>query len=88
MGSMTALEVYEAFYDSANDSDKLIADFNGNEVEAIKAYADGAFDIVLTDDSKIINNKINLINKNVYEGFIFNDYVVLGRNDLFNFKIK
>ena len=43
-------------------------------------------DIVLTDDSNIINNKINLINKNIYEGFIFNNYVVLGRNDLFNFK--
>lgn len=48
---MTALEVYEAFYDSANDRDSLIADFNGNEVEAIKAYADGAFDIVLTDET-------------------------------------
>ena len=47
---MTALEVYEAVYDSANDSDSLIADFNGNEVEAIKAYADGAFDIALTDE--------------------------------------
>ena len=47
---MTALEVYEAFY-SANDSKSLIADFNGNEVEAIKAYADGAFDIVLTDET-------------------------------------
>ena len=45
----TALEIYEAFYDSANNRNSLIADFNGNEVEAIKAYADGAFDIVLTD---------------------------------------
>ena len=48
---MTALEVYEAFYDSANNSDRLIADFNGNEVEAIKAYADGAFDIILADET-------------------------------------
>lgn len=43
-------------------------------------------DIVLTNEDRIIKNKINLINKNVYEGFIFNDYVVIGRNDLFNFK--
>ena len=48
---MTALEVYEAFFDSANDSKSLIADFNGNEVEAIKAYADGAFNIALTDET-------------------------------------
>ena len=51
MGIMTALEVYEAFYATSNDSKSLIADFNGNEVEAIKAYADGAFDIVLTDET-------------------------------------
>lgn len=49
--TVTALEVYEAFFDSANDKDSLIADFNGNEVEAIKAYSDGAFDIVLTDET-------------------------------------
>ena len=48
---MTALAVYEAFYDSANDSKSLIADCNGNKIEAIKAYADGAFDIVLTDET-------------------------------------
>ena len=41
-------------------------------------------DIVLTDESNIINNKINLINKSIYEGFIYNNYVVIGRNDLFN----
>ena len=48
---MKALEIYKAFYDSANDSASLIADFNGNEVEAIKAYTDGAFDIVLSDET-------------------------------------
>lgn len=48
---ITALTVYEAFYDSANDRASLIADFNGNEVEAIKAYADGAFDIILSDET-------------------------------------
>lgn len=48
---MKALEVYEAFYDSANDRDSLIADFNGNEVEAIKAYTDGAFNIILADET-------------------------------------
>lgn len=51
MGIMTALEVYEAFFATSNDSKSLIADFNGNEVEAIKTYADGAFDIVLTDET-------------------------------------
>ena len=43
-------------------------------------------DIILTNENKIIPNKINLINKNVYEGFIYNDYVVIGRNDLFDSK--
>ena len=47
---ITALEVYESFYDSANAWKSLIADY-GNEVEAIKAYADGAFDIALADET-------------------------------------
>ena len=43
-------------------------------------------DIILTSEDNIINGKINLINKNVYEGFIFNNYVIIGRNDLFSNK--
>ena len=37
----------------------------------------------MTTENNIIRGKINLLNKNVYEGFIYNDYVVIGRNDLF-----
>lgn len=43
-------------------------------------------DIVLTTDDNIVKGKINLINKNIYEGFIFDDYVVIGRRDLFKKK--
>ena len=43
-------------------------------------------DIILTSEDNVIDNKINLINKNVYEGFIFNNYVIIGRNDLFSNK--
>ena len=40
-------------------------------------------DIVLTSENKIISGKINLINKEIYEGFIYDNYVVIGKNDLF-----
>ena len=43
-------------------------------------------DIILANESNIVKGKVNLLNKNVYEGFIFNDYVVIGRNDLFDNK--
>ena len=43
-------------------------------------------DIILTDETKIIDKRINLINKNIYEGFIYENYVIIGRNDLFNQK--
>lgn len=43
-------------------------------------------DIILAKDDNIVIGKINLLNKNIYEGFIFNDYVVVGRNDLFENK--
>ena len=43
-------------------------------------------DIIITKEKDILKNKINLIIKNVYEGFVFNDYVILGKNDLFSQK--
>ena len=43
-------------------------------------------DIILAKENDIVKGKINLLNKNVYEGFIFNNYVVIGRNDLFDKK--
>ena len=43
-------------------------------------------DIILAKEDNIVKGKINLLNKNVYEGFIFQDFVVIGRNDLFDKK--
>ena len=43
-------------------------------------------DIILAKDDNIVKGKINLLNKNVNEGFIYEDYVVIGRNDLFSVK--
>ena len=42
-------------------------------------------DIVLADE-KIVTGKVNLVNKNVLNGFIYDDYVVLGKSDLFTVK--
>ena len=43
-------------------------------------------DIVLTKENNIVNGKINLINKNITCGFIYDKYVVISKNDLFNVK--
>lgn len=40
--------------------------------------------IILTTEDNIIKGRINLINKRIFEGFIIDDYVVVGRRDLFN----
>ncbi len=40
-------------------------------------------DIILTN-SEIINNKINLVNKKISNGFIYNNYVVISETDLYN----
>ena len=41
-------------------------------------------DIVLTKEDNIVKGKINFIKKNISNGFIYNNYIVLGKNDLFN----
>ena len=55
---------------------------NKESAKRIVKYLDIS-DIILTTEDKIILKRINLINKNVCEGFIYNDYVVIGKNDLF-----
>jgi len=41
-------------------------------------------DIIFAKEDSIVMGKINLINKNISNGFIYNNYVVLGKNDLFS----
>ncbi|MBQ2872689.1 MAG: transcription-repair coupling factor [Bacilli bacterium] len=43
-------------------------------------------DIILSDEKNIVAGKINLINKNISNGFIYSNYVVLGKKDLFDIK--
>ena len=43
-------------------------------------------DIILANEKSIVLGKINLINKNISCGFIYDKYVVIGKNDLFNIK--
>ena len=42
--------------------------------------------IILANEENIVNGKINLLNKSIYNGFIYNDYVVIGQRDLFDSK--
>ena len=41
---------------------------------------------VLSNEKSIIEGKINIINKNISCGFIFDKYVVISKNDLFSVK--
>jgi len=43
-------------------------------------------DIILSNEKSIVDGKINLINKNINNGFIYDNFVVIGKNDLFNVK--
>ena len=40
-------------------------------------------DVVFTNECEIISGKINLIEKNIIDGFIINDYVVISMSDLY-----
>ncbi len=42
--------------------------------------------IVVTNEENIINRKINLIIKNINNGFIYNNYIVISENEIFNRK--
>ena len=43
-------------------------------------------DIIFAREDNIVSGKINLVNKNISNGFIYNNYVVIGKKDLFNIK--
>ena len=42
--------------------------------------------IIFTNENEIINDKINIINKDINKGFEFNNYVVITETELFNKK--
>lgn len=42
--------------------------------------------IIFTNENEIFDNKINVIIKNLYSGYIFNKYVVVSEKELFNKK--
>lgn len=52
-------------------------------VKRIVGYLDIDDNIILTNENEIINGRINIINKYITNGFIFDDYVVISVNDLF-----
>ena len=56
---------------------------NKNVTKRVVNYLDILDDVILTNDKEIIKNKINIINKYIISGFIYNDYVVISSNDLF-----
>jgi len=58
---------------------------NKDTAKRIVKYLD-MDDIILAREDNIVNGKINLLNKNISNGFIYNNYVVIGKNDLFNIK--
>ena len=58
---------------------------NKDTAKRIVKYLD-MDEIVPVRENGIIDGKINLVNKNVSNGFIFDKYVVVGKRDLFNVK--
>ena len=52
---------------------KLISDLNNDN-------------IIFTNENEIFDNKINVIVKNIYSGYIFNKYIVISEKELFNKK--
>ena len=56
---------------------------NKDVAKRVITYLDIMDDVVLTRENEIIKNKINIINKYIISGFIYDNYVVISSNDLF-----
>lgn len=56
-----------------------------NSVKRILKYLE-IDDINFTSKNNIIDNKINIVIHDIFEGFIYDKYVIMGENDLFNYK--
>ena len=56
---------------------------NKDVAKRVITYLDIIDDVVLTRENEIIKNKINIINKYIISGFIYDNYVVISSNDLF-----
>ena len=74
-----------------NDLDKYISKGktvifcidNKNVVKRIISYLEILDDVIITTEDNIIDGKINIINKYIVNGFMYDKYVVISSNDLF-----
>ncbi len=72
----------------SNNKTVILCISSRNVAIRVCSYLD-KLDIVLTNSDEIIKNKINLINKKLGHGFIYDDYVILSEDDIFkNSEIK
>ena len=56
---------------------------NRNVIKRVISYLEIENDIIFADEDSIIKGKINILDKFIYNGFIYEDYVVISSNDLF-----
>ncbi len=52
-----------------------------NQIRGISSFLKSQF--VITNDNNIIDNKINIVLKEINKGYIFGNYIVLGEADIF-----
>lgn len=52
--------------------------------EKIKLLSNELTNSVLTNETNIFNNKINIIKKRIVKGYYINNYLIIGENDLYN----
>ena len=60
---------------------------NKYQINKILDNIDNA-NLIMTNEQEIFNKKINLIIKNIENGFIYDDYVVISESEIFNKKIN
>ena len=56
---------------------------NRNVIKRVINYLEIENDIIFASEDSIIKGKINILDKFIYNGFIYEDYVVISSNDLF-----
>ena len=68
--------------DMLNKNKTIVICLNKYQINSFTNYIKE--DFLITNESNIYENKINIIEKNINEGFIFNNLVVLTSGELFN----
>ncbi len=78
------IKINEYIKEKINNKKTVIVALTKKQLNKLSKSLDKGY--IFTDEDNIFENKVNLIDKNMNEGFVYDQYVFLSKNEIYNIR--